>query len=114
VTDAFALYEAAVSAVSAVGLLYLLYSGRFAVAYHRFFRALAVGLLAFAVVSVALALHPTTSTAEVLVGPFVLPALYLLVRRQLRESRADTDFEADFGDRQRVGRTDSSGDRPRQ
>jgi hypothetical protein len=90
----FALYDAAVSALSALGLGYLLYSRRFAVAYPRFFRTLALGLLAFAVVSVGVALHPAASPVEALAGPFVLPALYLLVRRQLLAARDDGRFGA--------------------
>lgn len=104
----FALYDAAVSALSALGLGYLLYSRRFAVAYPRFFRTLALGLLAFALVSVAVAIHPAASPVEALAGPFVLPALYLLVRRELLAARDDGRFDAldgyagDPGDRARL------------
>lgn len=99
---ALALYDAVASGLSALALVYLLYSGRFAVAYAAFFRALAAGLLAYSAVAVVLAFLPGSFAADALVGLFVLPALYLLVRDQLLTDsdgvRLRSAFDADPGE----------------
>jgi hypothetical protein len=87
----FALYDAAMAAIAAAGLAYLLYSGRFAVAYATFLRTLAFGLLAFSIVAAVMAILPTEFPGDALLGLFVLPALYLLVRS---EATVDHDTES--------------------
>lgn len=93
----FALYDAAMATLAAAALAYLLYSGRYAVAYSRFFETLAVGLLAFSLVAAALALLPTEFPGDALVGLFVLPALYVLVRSRLAAGNGVESLESAFG-----------------
>lgn len=50
-TDLLSLYALVVSALAAVGLIYLLYSGRFVVGYRRFFQLITFGLLLAVVVT---------------------------------------------------------------
>lgn len=95
--DAFALYDATMAALAAVGLAYLLYSERFVVAYRGFLRALAAGLFAFSVVATVLALLPGDYPGDALLGPFVLPSLYVLVRSQVGTDRGTGALEAAFG-----------------
>lgn len=95
-TVAFALYDATMAAVAAAGLAYLLYSPRYAVAYARFVRTLAFGLLAFSLVAAMLALVPEGSSGDALVGLFVLPSLYVLLRSRLGEDHGVDTLESAF------------------
>lgn len=98
---AFALYDAAMAALAAAGLAYLLYSGRFVVTYATFLRTLGFGLLAFSIVAAVMALLPTAFPGDALLGLFVLPATYVLARSLLDVEHESESLEAAFGSNRR-------------
>lgn len=80
------LYDVAVSAVAAMGLIYLLYSGRYAVPYRRFYRLITVGLLVSAVGGALLVTADPAIRHAVHAVSLLLVAggLYDLVRTEIR------------------------------
>lgn len=98
--------EFALGAVGAAAMLYLLYSETLVVAYDRFFRVVAVGLLVFALTGPAFQLFAPALLHAVhgLAGLFVTVGLYDLVARELGQGRGVAggmerpDDDVGFGD----------------